>query len=277
MSVYDEVLQLKEDFEKRAKKIQVDKNLSDIGRRDALRKLADEKDAAMLRFVPRLRSSVVEVGAKIDRLRGARSALDELEREKLDYNRLAFETSELRNSLAGIKKDVTAVREKFDSVLKGGDTYRLRAFLTLGEEIIPQDGGSWSREWQELKGEMNASELKIHTGEYRKYHAEEMGLLENLKGLETDSSILAQNLTSSYQAGTVVKSIFEGLSRDRTGELEIHFGNTSQDKDAAETEKRLNAERESLITSQREFCARFGMEYDPLIHGLPEVDPSEVG
>jgi hypothetical protein len=271
MSFLTDIQELKDNFRKQAEKIQKDKNLSDYGRRASLKQLSDAKDAALLAMVPQLRHSVVEVASKVSRCRGAKAALADIEKDKLNFPRLSFETESLRAGLQRVKDDPDAIQTMFDNIQRTGDTYRLRAFQNIIEEFIPPKGISRSSEWAELREAVRSSEGQEQGEEYQRYDAEEKALLENLHACEVETQALAHEMSSAQVGVNISKSIFSGLSKDQNGELQIHFGNTVGET-AAQTEARLSKEREALILAQAEFCLRFGMEYDPTIHGLPEID-----
>jgi hypothetical protein len=269
-----EIIQtIKDEHAKRAKQIQADKNLSDFGKRAEMKKASDEKDAALLAMVPQLRHSVVEAGSKVSRLRGAKDALVAIEKDKLNFSRLSFEVETLRGTLERVKDDPDSMRQVFEGIIRTGDTYRLRAFQNLAGEFIPENSVRRSEEWGQLRETVKSSEGMEQGAEFQRYDKEEKSLLEDLHSVEVETQALAHELSSAQVGANITRSIFEGLSKDRdTGRIEVHFGNMSGDKTPADTEARLAKERQEMEILQAEYFERFGLQYNPLTDGLPEID-----
>jgi hypothetical protein len=265
-----EIQTLKDGFRKQAEKIQKDKNLSDYGRRASLKQLSDAKDAALLAMVPNLRHTAVEIGSKVSRIRGACAALESMERDSLNYQRLSFETEAIRHSLDACKGDPDGTRQLLASIRRLGDTYKLRAFLDTVGDYFPNNGRR-EEEWQALRSEMQAAEGSVHDGEYQKYAGEEKSLLENLRAVEVESEFLTDELSSFLVKENVRRSVFAGLSKDEDGTLQVNFGNTSDEK-PEETEKRLSDERRQMEILQAEYFARFNLPYNPLTDGVGPLD-----
>jgi hypothetical protein len=274
MTVLEEIQQVKERFRIRRESVAADKRLSEFGRRDQMKALADERDAALLALVPKLREAAVSVGRGIERLSGAQAALNDIGKDNLNFQRLSFETGEMRASLTPISKDPDSLRQKFEAVRRSSDVYRLRAALSVIGDLVPTDPTSRASEWQELSQELSSSADLVQSPEYLRYAAEKRAMVESLHGVEVEAAELGQSLSSSRVAENVKQSIFSGLSKNEDGQLVVSFGKTAGESNQ-ETLERLAAERKQAEIQTAEWYGRFNEPYNVLTDGV--VEAGDVG
>ena len=269
MKTYEQIQNVKDDYEKKAEAVRNNKDLSPSGRDKALAALKADKQAALKSFVPGLRKQAVEAALKVKKLSGARSALESIEAEKLDYSRLTYEAQAVKSALILAGDDPYRVAEMFDAVKASGDRYKIRAWLDIAPATIPentmQDAG-----WQELKRDMSQSVELTHSAEASRYALEQRVHIDELADISRTASIVADEFVegAAYKGENVLQRVFSGIAADReTGELHIDLGQTA-DETPEQTYARLESERGESEKVQAEIFKNFGSEYDPLLDGV---------
>jgi len=271
MNTYDQVLQVKSDFETKVEKVKASKDLSSQGKQKALASLAAEKQAALRAVVPTLRRQAIEAALKVKKLANAQAALAEIESEKMDYGRLTYEAQAVKSALALAGGDPYEVSKAWEAVKKTGDRYRIRAFLDVVPATIPEDSLS-EQSWAELREDMKQNVELTRSAEAAGYAQEQRVHLDELADISRVAGLVADDLGAgtgaAYQGANVFARVLEGITLDRqTNELHIDFGEVNDDMPEF-TYQRLEAERAEREKEQAEFFKRSGTEYDPLLDGV---------
>jgi hypothetical protein len=270
MNTYEKIEKARDDFETKAERVRNNKDLSQSGKEKALQALNSEKRDALKVAVKELRKQAVAAAIKADKLSGAQWALGQIEAERLDYGRLAFEAQAVQSALVLAGDDPWKVTELWRRTKASNDTYKIRAWLDVVPASIPEKTIHAST-WQELKADFVQSVDLTHSAKMADWESERRGHLEELTDLSKAAAVIAEELgTRGNPNSNVMARVFEGIELERSGELKVDFGGVKLTKDEKpdETFKRLESEYAERVNQQAATFQAFGKEYDPLEDGV---------
>jgi hypothetical protein len=266
MNTYSQVEKIRSDFEAKAAQIRQDRDLTQSGKEKALQALTTQKRDAFRSVIVDMRRAAVETAIKADKLSGAQWALNQLEAEKMDYSRLAYEAQAVKSALVLAGDDPFKVTELWQRVKATNDTYKIRAWLDTAPAAIPEKTVHAST-WEELKADMVQSQALTYSAEMALWEAKRKAHLNELADISKAAAIVAEDLGTQ----NIMPRVFEGIALDRaSGELKVDFGSITQTskENPDETYRRLESERAEREKQQAAVFQAFDKEYDPILDGV---------
>jgi len=276
MDTYNQVLQIREDFEKKSEAVKKSDELTQLGKTKALAALKAEKLAVLSGLVGPLRKQAVLGALEVARLSRVKSALKSIESESMDYERLRYEEVRVRSSLALAAGDPQRIMEKWKQVKESGDRFRIRAWIDVAPETFPANTGP-DLAWLELREDMAESAGAADSNEMAGYENLRRARLEDLADTMRVTQKIAEDVgeEASYQGENVIARVFEGIRPDPlTGELQVDFGQTA-DETPEGTFGRLEAEYAVRVAEQATVMKRYNMEFNPILDGVAPAPTSE--
>jgi ribosomal protein L10 len=267
MSIYEQIQNVKDSYERKAEAARKDSNLSQPGKNKVLGQLEAEKQAALKSFVPVLREQAIKTALKIKSFSGAAQALGQLEAEKFDYGRLTYEAQAVKSALVLAGDDPFKVAKMFEDAKAGHDKYRLKAWLDVAPALIPEKT-IHAATWGELKADFANSADLIKSDERAKYDDERRSFLNELDNISVSTQTIADEFSTPSSRNEAIKArVFEGIALDgKSGELHVDLGQTADETPDA-TFSRLEREYSERVNAQAEVFKNFGSEYDPILDG----------
>lgn len=276
MNTYDQVLQIKSDFETKAEAVKKSVELTPVGKDKRLAALKDEKLAVLSGLVGPLRKAAVLDALEVKKFTRVKSALKSIEAEQMDFAKLSYFAGSVRSSLALAAGDPQKILEKFRLAKESGNRVLIKAWIDTAPETFPANTGP-DLAWFELRADMAASAGAADSGEMAGYENQRRAHLESLADTLRVTQKIAEDVgeEASFRGKNLVERVFEGIQPDPvTGELQLDFGETANESPEG-TFARLEAEYATRAAEQAAVMKHWDEEYNPILDGVPPAHTPE--
>src|ERR1035437_2461856 len=127
MNTYDQVLQIRNDFEKKAEEVKKSAELTHLGKDKAMKKLKDEKANLLTGLVGPLRRQAVLDALEVKKFTRVKSALKSIEADQMDFAKLSYFAGCVRSDLALAAGDPQRIMEKWKIAKESGNRVLIKA------------------------------------------------------------------------------------------------------------------------------------------------------
>ena len=268
MNTFDQVLQIREDFEKKAEEVQKSAELTPLGKDRAMKALKAEKEAVLTGLVGPLRRQAVLDALEVKRLSRIKGVLKSIEAEQMDFAKLNYFAGSVRSSLALAAGDPQKIMEKWKLAKESGNRVLIKAWIDTAPETFPANTGP-DLAWMGLREDMALSAGAADSDEMSRYENEKRAHLESLADTLRVTQKIAEDVgeEASFRGKNLVARVFEGIQPDAlTGELEVDFGQTANETPEG-TYARLESEFAARAAEQAAVMKHYGMGYNPVLDG----------
>ena len=195
MSTETELQKLRTAYNAKVVAVRVDGNLSEEGRAQALKGLADARLKEIDRMVRSLKVQAQGATARAESLRKNKLELARKESESLDYVRLTYEAGAVKSVLATIGDSPQRAAAMFETVKASGDTYKIKAWLDTLPSQIPSNSPNM-KTWRGLVESIGESKTLL--------------LSEGMAKLSTDAELCASEIENiKSETNLVVRELAE--------------------------------------------------------------------
>jgi hypothetical protein len=263
--VLETVLNIREDFEKKAAAVRADRRLTQFGKDDALRTLTAEKEAALKGLIVPLRHQAVLDALEVRRLNHIKGTLKSLEAESMDFERLTYEAGRVRSILALCNNDPLKIAEKFKAAKETRDRFFIRAWIDEAPQHFP-DSTNGNLAWMALKEDMEKSLGAADSTEMSSYERQRLEHVASLDDIKRTALVIAGEFgrEAQFKGQAVVDRIFNGFAPDdETGEFTCQI-EQSPTESAEGVFMRTEVEHNLRVDQQAQFFKERGLEFDEL-------------
>lgn len=200
MSIETELLKLRTAYNAKVTAVRADGNLSEEGRAQALKDLANARQKEIDRMVRSLRGQAQSASERAERLRKNKIELARKESESLDYVRLTYEAAAVRSALATIGDVPQRAAAMFEDVKASGDTYKIKAWLDTLPSQIPTNSPN-AQTWRGLVETMGEAKTLFLSSDMAKLSTDAELCASEIETIKSDTDLIVHELASSEGGG----------------------------------------------------------------------------
>ena len=276
-TAYEKVFMTLAEFDGLMAEVKSDEDLSPQGKSKRAERLEVAKRVALAGLVTDLRRDAVHTVTRYVKAKNMLDYHQELDTSSMDFARLNYEAEAARSLLVVIGDDPFAMQEEFEKIKRGGNTYKLRAWMDVIPANVPKKS-PLNNIWMELINDIKASKKEILSNETIAYRIEVDEKVNELARIEHAAIAIGDafggNMPTADMRQNVLKRVFHKIHVDSAnGDISTEFTKLIFEEDNADKIfNQLEGEYEKLADLQKQVFDRFYPDgdhnYNPLLDGV---------